>query len=106
MLLVLPANFLTEMYGGVFLHCLVRGLCKQGAPDHLVGPCLCALRFLPTRHYALAGTSYGTVSVSLSVSHKSVFCRNGSTDQAGFWRVGFFRPVLHYSVRKFRYLQK
>jgi len=27
------------------------------------------------------------------------------TDRAGFWRGGFFRPVLHCVLRKFRYLQ-
>jgi len=33
-------------------------------------------------------TSYGPVSVCLSVCHKSVFYRNGWTDRAGFWHGG------------------
>ena len=37
-----------------------------------------------------------------SVCHKSVFCWSGWTDRAGFWHGGFFRPVLHYVLRKFR----
>ena len=35
------------------------------------------------------------LSVCLSVCHKSVFYRNGWTDRAGFWHVGFFQPMLH-----------
>ena len=31
---------------------------------------------LPARRYAIAGTSYGPVSVSVSVGHKSVFYQN------------------------------
>jgi len=40
------------------------------------------VRFLHARRYASAGTSYGPVSVSASVSvcHKSVFYRNGWTE--------------------------
>jgi len=44
--------------------------------------------------------------LSLSVCHKSVFHRNGWTDSAGCWHLGFFPPTLHCVVRKFRYLQK
>jgi len=66
--------------------------------------------FLPARRHASAGTSYDPVSVSasvcLSVYHKSVFYRNGWTDRAGLWRAGFYRPILHCVLRKFRYLQK
>ena len=29
------------------------------------------------------------------VCHKSVFCRNGWTNRAGFWHESFFPPVLH-----------
>jgi len=60
--------------------------------------------FLPVRCYASVGTSYDPVSVS--VCHKSVFYRNGLTDGAGFSHLGFFRPILHCVLRKFRYLQK
>jgi len=59
---------------------------------------------LPARRYASAGTSYGPVS--MSVCHKSEFYRNEWTDRAGFWHVGFIRPMLHCVLRKFRYLQK
>ena len=34
--------------------------------------------------YASAVTSYGPVSVSVSVCHRSVFCRKGWTERAGF----------------------
>jgi len=67
---------------------------------------------LPTRRYASAGTSYMTlcpsvcVCVCLSVGHKWVFYRNGSAEQADFWHGGFFRPIIHCVLRKFRYLQK
>jgi len=45
------------------------------------------------------------MALCLSVCHKSVFCRSGSTNRAGFWHERFFRPVLHRVLRKFRYLQ-
>jgi len=64
--------------------------------------CSCFYIFLPARRYASAGTGHGPVSVC----HKSVFFRNGWTDRAGFWHVGFFRLILHCVLRKFRYLQK
>jgi len=44
------------------------------------------------------------VCLRLSVRHKSVFYQNGRTHPAGFWHVGFFQPILHCAVRKFRYL--
>jgi len=44
--------------------------------------------------------------LSVSVCHKSVFYRNGWTDRADFWRVGFFQSFLHCVEKKFRYLQK
>jgi len=40
--------------------------------------------------------------LSVCVCHKSVFCWSGWTDRAGFWHGGFFRPVLHCALRKFR----
>ena len=48
-------------------------LCSSGFVDNVI--------FLPARRYASAVSSYGFVSVSLSVSlcHKSVFYRNGWT---------------------------
>jgi len=58
---------------------------------------------LPARRYVSAILA---IALCLSVSHKSVFCRNGWTDRAGFWRGSFLRPVLHCVVRKLRYLQK
>jgi len=63
--------------------------------------------FLPARRYASAGISYDPVSVCLclSVCHKLVFCRNAWADRASFWRVDFFRPILHCALRKFGYLQ-
>ena len=65
--------------------------------------------FLPAQRYAIAGTSYGLVSLSVSVCHKLAFYRNGWTDRAGFWHVtwlvGFVRPILHRVIRKFSYLQ-
>jgi len=62
--------------------------------------------FLPARRYASAGISYGPVSVSVSVCHKSVFYWSGWTDRAGFWNGCFFRPVLRCVLRKFSYLRK
>jgi len=50
---------------------------------------------LPARRYASAGTSYGPVSVSVCVCHKSVFYRNGWTNPAGFRHGSFFPPILH-----------
>ena len=63
---------------------------------------------LPARLYASVVTSYGPVSMSMSVCvcHKSVFCRKGWTNQAGFWLGSFFRSVIHSVTIKFRYLQK
>ena len=58
------------------------------------------LQSLPARRYATVGTGYDPVSVC--VCHKSVFCRNGWTDRAGFWHVGFFRPIIHRDIKKFR----
>ena len=60
-------------------------------------------------YLSIAGTSYGLVSLSVSVCHKLAFYRNGWTDRAGFWHVtwlvGFVRPILHRAIRKFSYLQ-
>jgi len=42
-------------------------------------------KILLARRYAVADTSYGPMSVSVSVCHKSVFCRNGRTYCSGFW---------------------
>ena len=76
-----------------------------------------ALHFSPTPLMYLvyyprddAGTSYSpvsaSVSVCMSVCHKSVFCRSGWTNRAGIWH-GSFRPsILHYTNRKFGYLHK
>ena len=50
-------------------------------------------------------TSHEPVSVSVRVCHKSVFCRDGWTNLAGFWHVSFLPPVLHCVKRKFGYLQ-
>jgi len=46
------------------------------------------------------------MALCLSVCHKSVFYRNEWTESSNFWHGGFFRPVLHCVLRKFRYLQK
>jgi len=43
--------------------------------------------------------------LSSSVRHKSDFCRNGRTNRAGFGYRSLFRPILHYVLRKFMYLQ-
>ena len=46
-------------------------------------------------------------SVSVSVRHKSsVLSKRIKTDRAGFWHGGFFRPIVHGIVRKFRYLEQ
>jgi len=37
-----------------------------------------------------------------AICHKSVFYRNGWTDRADFWRVGFFRHILYCVIKKFR----
>jgi len=36
-----------------------------------------------------------SVCLSVCVCHKSVFCRNGWTNWAGFWHGSFFPPILH-----------
>ena len=46
------------------------------------------------------------VSLSVFVCHKSVLCRNGWTDRAGFWHGGFLQFILHCALRKFVYLDK
>jgi len=61
---------------------------------------------LPAQRYASAGTSYGPVSVCLSVSLSQVgVLSKGMNGLIWFWHGGFFRPVLHCVLRKFRYLQ-
>jgi len=67
-----------------------------------------AVPFLPAQCNAIAGASYGPVSVSvnLSVRHKPVFCRNGWTERARFWQRCFVRPILYCTLTKRRYLQK
>jgi len=50
--------------------------------------------FLPAPRYASAGTSYGPVSVCLSVCHMSEFYRNEWTNRAVFWHGCFLRPIL------------
>jgi len=52
--------------------------------------------------------SYGPVSIcpSFCVCQKSVFLRNWWTYLAGFCGEGFFQPVLHCVIKKFRYVQK
>jgi len=85
----------------------------KGPLNGCVCVCVCACvcvkmsikKILPARRYAIVDTSYGPMSVSVPVYHKSVFCRNGRTYCSGFWHGCFFRPVLQCTVRKFRYLQ-
>ena len=70
-----------------------------------VSLCLCcSLCFISTRRCASVCTRYDPMSVCLclSVCHKSVFYRNWWAERAGFWRVGFFWPILHCVIRKFR----
>jgi len=62
----------------------ICGLQQLSAQTMPIGTCLVnsiQFSFYPraTRRYASAGTSHGPVSVCLSVSvcHKSEFCRNG-----------------------------
>jgi len=56
------------------------------------------LLFLPAQHYyASAGTSCGPLSVCLSVSVTSLFCRSSWTNRAGF-RIASFH--LSYTVLK------
>jgi len=66
--------------------------------------------FLPARRYASAGTSYGPVSVYLSVrvclSQVGVLSKRMNDPSWVFLHGGFFGPILHYVVRKFRYLQQ
>ena len=67
---------------------------------HKLRPTFCYI--LPARRYMLArGTSYGPVSVCLSICHKSEFSRNGWTNRDG----SFLTPVLHCVKRIFAYLQ-
>ena len=65
---------------------------------------------LPARRYGSAGTSCGPVfvSVCLSVclSQVGVLSKRVGGLSWFFWHVGFFQPVPHCGVRKFRYLQK
>ena len=61
-----------------------------------------AARVLPARHYTTAGSSYGRVSVCLSISLLQVEGMNGLVC---FWHGAFFRPVPHFVLWKFRYLQ-
>jgi len=57
----------------------------------------CWYWFLPARRYASAGASYGPVSVSVCVCHKSVlFYRKGWTNRAGFGTGASFH--LSYTV--------
>jgi len=36
--------------------------------------------------------------LSVCVCHKSVFCRNGWTNRAGFWQGSFLPPIIHREV--------
>jgi len=58
---------------------------------------------MPALALAMALCRCLSVSVCLSVCHKSVFCRNGWTDRADFWRVGFFGSILQCVLRKFKH---
>ena len=60
--------------------------------------------FLPARRYAGAVLAV-TRCLSVSVHHKSIFCRSGRTDRAGFWHGCFIRPIPH-CVIKIIYSQK
>jgi len=59
-------------------------------------------RSLTTRRYDSAGTSYGPMSVSVSVTSQCSIEMNW----AGFWHGGFHSSVLHCVKRKFTCLQK
>jgi len=64
-------------------------------------------QYLPALRYAVAGTSYGPVSVCLSVS---VTSRSSiETDERielGFLHGSILPPIVHCVKRKFGYLQK
>jgi len=64
---------------------------------------LCYWDFLPAWRYASTGTSYGPAS--LSVTSRCSIETDGWIELI-FWHAGFFWPVLHCVVRKFRCLQK
>jgi len=55
------------------------------------------------RCYASAVVAMG-LCLCQSVCHKSVYCRNGWTNRAGFWHMSFLPPVIHCVKRKFSYL--
>jgi len=46
------------------------------------------------------------LAVALSLSVKLVFYQKGWTDQCSFWHRGFFQPIIHCVLRKYRYLEK
>jgi len=60
------------------------------------------------RRYASASTGCGPGSITLPVSvcHKSVFYRQWWADRAGFWHRGFLRPVLRCVVTCKEYKHK
>jgi len=61
--------------------------------------------FLPRDDANLASAVYACVcpSVRPSVRHMPVLYRNDWTNRAGFWQPGFFPPISHCAIRKFRY---
>ena len=61
---------------------------------------------LPARCYASVGSSYGPVSVCLSVCHKSEFYRNGWTNWAALWHDSFLILILYYVTMKSVYPPK
>jgi len=60
-------------------------------------------QFLPARRYASASTSYVPVSVYPSQVGVLLKRLDGSS---WFLARGFFRPILHGVVKKFRYVEK
>jgi len=57
---------------------------------------------LPVQCYAGTGTSYGPVSVC----HQLYSIKRDGWIELVFWHKGFFWPMLHWFLRKFRHLQK
>ena len=79
---------------------------ERGADLHMAQPMLLPLScfiksrlVLTARFYASAVVAMGCVCPSQVT--KSVFYRNGWTNQAGFWHVSFLPPVLDCVKRKF-----
>ena len=78
--------------------------CEQFCEDNATATCGCRSGYnadgnrcfgTVPRFYPCDAMLWPCVCLCLSGCYKSVFCRNGWTDRAGFWFVGFFRPILH-----------